>query len=386
MKDWFFPTAFSFWGDEEREAIARVLASGRFTMGAETEALEQELADFNHRKYAVAVNSGSSANLIAVAALWPKVAEANPHYDEAPPLAVVPALAWATTYAPLVQHRFDLHLEDCDDTWCVPPGVAVAAGGELIFDDSDVHCDLSVSCSILGNPSKGLPLGFADLNDDCESFGATIEGKPTAAFGTIATQSFFWSHQLSAIEGGACLTDDEDLARTMRMLRDHGATRSVYKPKRFEDEYDFRLFGYNVRPVEMHMAIAREQILKAHMHKAARRRNWSRFESLTRDLPITLPPLAEGASPFSLHFEVASPQIRSALVSNLRQNGIDCRLPTGGSFRLHAYGKPWANQETPRADRIHQTGLFLGNAPYDIEEKVAKAAGVIRETLSWLTR
>src|SRR4029077_13967498 len=114
-------------------------------------------------------------------------------------------------------------------------------------------------------------LQAADLNDDCEAFGATIDSKPTASFGTVATQSFFWSHQLGAIEGGAVLTDDDELANVARSLRDHGLTRWDGQPKQFDKEYEFIHFGYNVRPVEMHMAIAREQLKKAAIHRTARR-------------------------------------------------------------------------------------------------------------------
>ena len=363
--DYWYPTAFSHWGDEEREAIARVVASNHFTMGAEVEAFEEDLAAFNRRKHAVMVNSGSSANLIATAALM--------HEYSSAPCASVPALAWATTYAPLVQHGCALIIRDCDDTWCQ----------DTTLDDHDPNSvDMVVACSILGNPAHLAALQDADLNDDCESLGATLDGTPTAAFGKVATQSFFWSHQLSAIEGGACLTDDDDLAKTMRMLRDHGMTRSVEKPAGFDAEYDFRLFGYNVRPLEMHAAVASEQLLKMHRHKAARRRNYFLFEKLVKDLPVKMPVVGGGFSPFSIHFELPTTERRRQVASALRASGVDCRLPTGGSFRLHAYGEPWRDQETPRADEIHRTGLFIGNAPYDIEERVAKAAAVISEVLS----
>jgi CDP-6-deoxy-D-xylo-4-hexulose-3-dehydrase len=297
--------------------------------------------------------------------------------DDFDRVASVPALAWGTTYAPLVQNGYDLVLADCDDSWC--SGVAVTR--RII--------DLNVSCSILGNPAEQQMLEAATLNDDCEAFGATIDGKPTAAFGTVATQSFFWSHQLGAIEGGACLTDDDELADLMRSLRDHGMDRWEAKSRTFDTEYCFTHFGYNVRPVEMHMAIAREQLKKVAMHRTARRKNWNYFVTLASRLPIRIPTMGHGMNPFGLHFEVhpivpdiVNGTLRRELAGALRAADIDCRLPTGGSFRLHPYGKPWADQKTPRADRIHRTGMFLGNAPYDISDKIEKAVEVMRESLS----
>jgi hypothetical protein len=72
---------------------------------------------------------------------------------------------------------------------------------------------------------------------------------------------------------------------------------------------------------------------------------------------------------------------RAPLVQAFRAAGVDCRLPTGGSFHLHEYGKPWADQLTPNADRIHRAGLFIGNAPYPIPELIELAVGVIEEVL-----
>lgn len=364
--NYWYPTAFSHWGDEEHAAMARVIESGRFTMGPETEAFEAELAAFNHRKHAICVNSGSSANLIAMTAMTQK---GIPLYIN------VPALAWGTTYAPLVQCGIggNLTLMDCDDTWCASPKLA---------NDLVQYSDFFVACSILGNPADSAILTVCSLNDDCEALGATIDGKPTAAFGTVATQSFFYSHQLSAVEGGAVLTDDDDLANACRMLRDHGLTRSLGKTVPFDQEYEFMLFGYNVRPVEMHMAVAREQLRKVPLFRTARRQNWNRFVQAVDGLPLKLPLLAEGANPFGIHFELEKIDRRRALALALREQGIDCRLPTGGSFRLHPYGEPWRDQRTPRADKIHTTGMFIGNAPYSIADKIDKAAAVIREVLA----
>jgi CDP-6-deoxy-D-xylo-4-hexulose-3-dehydrase len=374
-REFWFPTGFKYWGVEEDEAIARVISSGWFTYGKEVAAFEEEYAAYHKRKYAVMVNSGSSANLIAVAALC--------NLRSRKPLsrgdtALVPAVAWSTTYAPLIQHGLELRLLDVDDTWNAYP-----YGGTESFR-------LIVGCSILGSPARleecqkfANRNGAYFINDDCESLGASIGGRTTASFGLMATSSFFASHQISAIEGGAILTDEDECYRLCRMLRSHGWTRDVEPPKNFDEEYSFELFGLNVRPVEMHAAIAREQLKKLSHMIDARQKNLDHFWRLMQGLPIALQGhyLGTKRSSFGIAFTVANKNIRSKLADALRAEDIDCRLPTGGSFRMHKYGERWRAQATPNADRIHETGLFLGLAPFPIEDKIERAVNVMKGVL-----
>lgn len=368
-----YPTAFSSWDNAEYAAIERVVLSNRFTMGAETEAFEHEFAAYHKRKHCIMVNSGSSANLIATAALF--------HLEHAPlkrgDKAIVPAIAWSTTYSPLVQMGRDLVVADVDESW------------NAIFWHLPRGVGLIVGCSILGNPAYLVQMeklaadrNYLFLNDDCESLGARIGDRTTGSFGLMATSSFFYSHQLSAIEGGAVLTDDDECARLLRLLRNHGNAGFLKKDAPFDQSYDFQLMGYNVRPLEMHAAIACEQLKKLDGFIAARCANRNVFRAATFGLPIEQPRwTSDTSSPFGLHFTVESSDVRAKLVTALRAASIDCRLPTGGSFRRHAYGRPWANQSTPNADRIHDTGLFLGNAPYDISDKIELAVKVMRGVL-----
>ena len=398
MKQYDYPTAFSCWGEEEREAIDRVVASGQFTMAGEVEAFEHEFAAWHGRKYGVMVNSGSSANLVAVAALFEKHdaplqrAEVAARYQwddnghgvsHGPQIgaigdvAVVPAVAWSTTYAPLVQHGLTLALADVDATWNAPvPATPLPSLTRLV-----------VLCSILGNPAYGTEwlakakaAGAYVIEDNCESFGASVGGCLCGTFGTLSTFSFFHSHQISAIEGGMILTDDDELARLCRILRAHGWTRDVEPANRFDDEYLFSYFGYNLRPLEMHAAIARAQLPKQQGFAQARRNNATMFRLMAGNV-VKFPSWRGEPNPFGLAFLCPSAEDRAPLAAALRAEGIDCRLPTGGSFRLHPYGKAWAHQETPRADDVHRRGMFLGNAPYDISDKIEKAVRIIRATL-----
>lgn len=393
MTDWLYPTAFSSWlhptgpdlSSPEFAAYDRVLRSGRLTMGPETEAFEAELAAYHGRRHAVAVNSGSSANLVAVAALAVHYGWELDVYPHAEKSASVPSVAWATTYAPLVQHRVEpSDVRDTDSTWNSPlPPLRKLGIPRWAWSD------LYVVCSILGNPiddAEKIPTLKAEhpsdcpvLEDNCESLGArTADGRLTGTFGDLSTGSGFHSHQLSAIELGWVLTDDYDLARLCRMLRNHG--NAGWQSDDFEQKYYFACFGYNVRPLEAHCAVAREQLKKLDQMNGQRRLNLQHFYD-EAPAQIIHQKMVGNPAPFGLAFEVESRERRRALAEALRAEGVDCRLPTGGSFTRHPYGRPWRDQPTPRADRIHDCGLFLGNAPFPIPDKIEAAARVMRSVL-----
>jgi CDP-6-deoxy-D-xylo-4-hexulose-3-dehydrase len=219
------------------------------------------------------------------------------------------------------------------------------------------------------------------LEDNCESLGArTAEGRLTGTFGDISTGSGFHSHQLGAAELGWILTDDDELARLCRLLRNHG--NDGWGSEDFDRSYNFVLMGYNVRPMECHASVARVQLSQLDEMVEFRRANLLHFTDQTSKLRVKHQKLTTSKpSPFGLAFEVESNEIRARLVKALRANGIDCRLPTGGSFLKHPYAAPWRDQKTPRADEVHDCGLFLGNAPWDIRPLIDDAVRVMRETL-----
>src|SRR5215467_12891116 len=106
----YYELAASTWGDEEIAAIGRVIASNRLTLGPQVAAFEEAFAAYHGRKYAVMVNSGSSANLLAVAALFYKKDRPLQRGDE----VIVPAISWATTYHPLQQYGLRLKIVDVE--------------------------------------------------------------------------------------------------------------------------------------------------------------------------------------------------------------------------------------------------------------------------------
>ena len=377
---YLYPTAFSGWGAEEAAAIGRVCASDNFTMGYEVEAFEREFSAWHDMKFCIAVNSGSSANLVSIAAL------AELGIIKRGDKALVPALAWSTTYSPIVQHGIDPVLIDSDATWCAGRDADLPITYHLKNDD---NLSLIVTCGILGNPEHGgfwaqmaENAGAALHCDNCESIGAREpDGTLTGTRGITNAFSFYFSHQMSAIEGGAILTNDEDVARTCRMLRAHGWTRGLRMVQQFEDEYRFEVMGFNVRPLELHAAIARVQLKKLDNRIEERRGNYAYWCRASEGLPIERPLLRGMPSPFCIHFCVKDRETRQRLANALRANGIDCRPPIAGSFGRQPYGKRWASQRTPKADEIHDTGMAIGCPPFDGRHLIDMAVKVMREVL-----
>ena len=170
-----FPLATSSWGQEEIDAMQRVITSGMFTMGANVQAFERAFADYVGSSHCVMVNSGSSANLLMVAALF---------YTKNPALrlrrgdeVIVPAVSWSTTYYPLYQYglkiRFvdiDLHTLNYDLNQLEQ---AVTAKTRMIM-----------AVNLLGNPNDFARIkqiigqrNIILMEDNCESLGASFQGK-----------------------------------------------------------------------------------------------------------------------------------------------------------------------------------------------------------------
>ena len=280
----FYELAVSTWGSEEIEAIRRIITSDRLTSGPNVAEFERAFAAYHKCKYAVMVNSGSSANLLAVAALFYKRERPLLRGDE----IIVPAISWATTYHPLQQYGLRLKIVDVElETINLDTAQLAAAIGP--------RTRAIVGVSILGNPAAlDVIRRFADervlyfIEDNCESLDAELAGRKTGTFGHIGTFSTFFSHHISTMEGGIVLTDDQELYELAKSMRSHGWIRdlpdnSLIYEKRADDFYEayrFILPGYNVRPLELSGAIGMEQLKKLPAMTAARRKNWILFQQL----------------------------------------------------------------------------------------------------------
>lgn len=382
------PLATETWDENEYKAIQKVITSNRFTMGPEVESFEQEFAKYFGSKYAIMVNSGSSANLLSVAALFYSSKYKLEKGDE----VIVPAVSWATTYTPLQQYGLKLRFVDIDiDT--------LNLDLKILEDSITPNTKAIFAVNLLGNPlnyEKLLDItkkyNLILIEDNCESMGAIFQGKYTGTFGLMGTFSTFFSHHISTMEGGVILTEDDELRDILLSLRSHGWTRnlsknsSIYHKQNddFYETFNFILPGYNIRPLEIQGAIGREQIKKLPSLLKERRKNGNYFYELFSKLKsIKIQKAIEESSYFGFSILINSnaPYTRLEAVKLLRKNGVECRPIVAGNFtknKVIDFFDHTIYGELNNANIVHYNGFFIGNHHFDCSQQLEKVYELLK--------
>lgn len=383
-----YPLATSTWDGAEEAAIQAVVDSGMYTMGPKVKAYEEAFAEFFGSHYAVMVNSGSSANLLMIAALF---------FSETPYLkpgdeVIVPAVSWSTTYFPLQQYGLKVVFVDIDKNTLNMDMVAL----EQAIGPATKAI---LAVNLLGNPNdfdaiNGIIAGkdILLLEDNCESMGATYKGKQCGSHGLMGTFSSFFSHHIATMEGGCIITDDEELYHILLCLRTHGWTRNLPKHNRvtgtksddpFVESFKFVLPGYNLRPVEMSGAIGLEQLKKLPNFVAARKANGAYVQQQFHDHPYIQIQHEVGESSwfgFSLIVKESAPFSRADLVRQLQAEGVECRPIVSGNFLRNDALKFFDYQvigQLTNAEYIDTHGFFVGNHQFSLKAEIDHLLSVI---------
>jgi CDP-6-deoxy-D-xylo-4-hexulose-3-dehydrase len=374
-----YELAYSTFDQEEKDAMYEVIESDFFTMGKNVKQFEEEFSTFFGKKYGVMVNSGSSANLVGVAALFFKKDSALIKGDE----VIVPCVSWATTYYPLHQYGLKLKFVDIElET--------------LNYDIEELkkavtpNTKMIVAVSILGNPNYYDEIeklcddnNIILFDDNCESMGAKFNGKFTGTSGLINTYSTFFSHHISTMEGGLILTDDFEIYSLCKSLRNHGWTRDqdenspIFEKKEddFFEAYRFILPGYNVRPGELQGALGLQQIKKLPNMLIQRRKNAAYFESKFKNDNRFIIQKDTGESSwfsFAMIIHPESGLVRENVFKALQNAKIGYRIITGGNFLEHDVIK-YFDYEVTKSDNAsyaHNNGFFVGNSPHDLTKEI----------------
>ncbi|HUF03044.1 MAG TPA: DegT/DnrJ/EryC1/StrS family aminotransferase [Aridibacter sp.] len=387
-----YPLASSSWDESEIEAMHRVIDSGKFTMGEEVAACEREFAGQVGVRYALMVNSGSSANLLMIAAMrYRRRGRSLEPGDE----VIVPAVSWATTFYPVSQHGLKLVFVDIDaDTLNLDLDSLEDAVGQ------ETKAVLGVN--LLGNPLD-LPRlqafceerGLILLEDNCESLGAKVGGKQAGTYGLLGTFSSFFSHHISTMEGGFVVTDDEELYHILLSIRSHGWTRHLPNENLvcgtkgddpFEESFRFVLPGYNLRPLELQGAVGREQIRKIDKFVEARRKNAAHFKELFADDDLYSIQQETGESSwfgFALLLKKAIEGItRKDVLERLEGTGIEMRPIVSGNFAKNSVVNHLEHRVVgtlKNSEWLDGNGFFVGNHHFDIRERIDRLREVLFE-------
>jgi dTDP-4-amino-4,6-dideoxygalactose transaminase len=340
--------------DEVSARVADVLEHRRFIFGPELQAFEVELAQYLGVRHVVGVANGTDAITIALRALG-----VGPG-DE----VIVPSFTFYATVEAVVTAGATPVFCDVDPcTRNVTPETVRAAFAS--------HTKAIVAVDLFGSPAP-VPelraLGVPVLEDAAQAAGASLGGVPAGALGDAATLSFYPSKNLPCFgDGGAVMTNDDEIAERARTLRFHGS----------RDKQTFTEVGYNSRLDELQAAILRVMLPHLDRWSEGRRATADGYTNAGLGEHVTLPLVLEGAQAAWHLYVVAHPRA-DQLIAHLGEHGIESRpyyrTPTHRQPAMAAF----PSGDLPGTDEIARTNLALpmspGLQPAQIEAVVAAVA------------
>jgi CDP-6-deoxy-D-xylo-4-hexulose-3-dehydrase len=366
------PLSVPTYGVEEVLESIDSLLRCNVTMGKKVQEFEESFSKYIGTKNAIMVNSGSSANLVALSTLTsPHIRRRIKPGDE----IITPALTWATTVFPIANIGAIPVLVDVD---LADFTLRTASVREAICRRTKAILPVH----LMGNPCNMRELmaisqeeGLFLVEDACEAHGAEFEGKRVGSFGDLATFSFFFSHHISTIEGGMVVTNNDIYSDIARSLRAHGWIRERSDYDRLAADYPsldgrflFVTQGYNVRPTEIQGAFGLHQIGRLNDFIRIRRENaqyWSR--ELERHSDFLIFPAKSTPSVFfgyPVTVKSKAPFTREELVNFLERKGIETRpimagdmtqQPAMSNIRYKVAGS------LKNSRIIHSSSFFWGN-------------------------
>ena len=367
------PLAVPSYNHEEVIDALDSMLSTWVTMGKKVKSFEEQFSNYIGCKNGIMVNSGSSANLLALSILSNPATENSIKRDSQ---IITPAVTWATTVSPIINVGCTPMFVDVDlDTLCV--------NTEEIKDaiNSKTACLLPVH--LMGNPCNMQEISKISkehdlylVEDACEAHGATFDDKKVGSFGDLGTFSFFMSHHISTIEGGMIVTNNEELAEMGKTLRTFGWTRDLKNKNKINSEYPeidprflFVNTGYNFRPTEIQGAFGRNQLPKLEPLIKIRRENalfWNDELSKYSEYLILPKRNLENHVYFGYAITIKknSPFSREKLTKFLESKGIETRPIMSGNYieqpaaKLINYQK---HGELNNAKLIMRNSFFIGN-------------------------
>ncbi|MDD2778115.1 MAG: DegT/DnrJ/EryC1/StrS family aminotransferase [Methanocellales archaeon] len=363
-----------------KEIISAVdsLLDLRLSQGKKVETFERNFSNYIGCKYGIAVNSGSSANLLAISALL-KSGRVKKGCE-----VITPAATFTTVVSPILQNGLIPTFVDVDkETYNIDPQEIKRALNEntgLILPVHSLGCPADMGEIMEIARENDIPV----MEDCCEAHGASINGEKVGTFGLISTYSFFVAHNMTTGEGGIITTDDKELDEILRSIREFGRLRSVDfdKPrfyysdawlKEYDERYIFENIGYNVRMTDVTASLGIEQLKKLDLLNKVRVEIAKYFTDRLEKYEdyLQLPKVPENYYHsfygFPILIKESAPFLRRDIVRFLEEYKIETRAFMGGNLALQpAYRneniKVIGNLEN--TIKIMNNAFFIGCYPY----------------------
>ncbi len=344
-------------GENEQRAVAAVLESGQLVQGPLVERFEHAVAALVGRKHAVAVSSGTAALQLAL-----KVLQVGPG-DE----VLCPALSWPSPAHAVRMAGAKVQFVDVEeDEWNGMP--------EAFRESRSPQTKAAIVIDQFGNPARAAEirqaLGALPIIEDAAcALGSRFPNGPCGSLGTISCLSFHPRKLLTTGEGGMCLTDEEDIAEKLRMLRNHGQLRG-----------QFVVAAGNFRMTEMAAALGLAQ-LKRLDEIVARRRELASVYHGALEGEVRMQQTPEGAESNYQTFGVVLPHghDRNTVREKMAERGVETGVLSHAIHKLGSFaGNP---ASLPIAEHIATRAIALPLYPQMRNAEVEQVIGALRGVL-----
>jgi CDP-4-dehydro-6-deoxyglucose reductase, E1 len=358
------------------------------TQSEQVRAFEREWSEWLGVKHSVFVNSGASANLVTMTALYHAYGSGE---------IIVPTLTWVSDIASVIQTGFKPVFVDID-----PRTLGMDIG--QVIQKITPQTKAVFLTHILGYnalnqrlldelAARKIPL----IEDVCESHGATFKSRKLGTYGLISNFSFYYAHHMSTIEGGMVCTNDPQIYETVRMMRSHGMVREATSPTLREEfkgrhpdlnpDFIFAYPAYNVRSTEINAVIGRSQLKRLDANNQIRTRNLRLFLEQLDPRRYQTNFATEGSSNYAFTLVLKDPDValRDRVMAAMKACGVEFRRGTSGGGnqlrqpylrKLYPAIRP---EDYPRVDHVHFHGFYLGNYPELDPQKIQILCQVLNQ-------
>lgn len=387
MNKYIYPLIENPFSDDDITKGINVLKSKQLTLSKETKNFEKKFTAKLKSKYSLMVNSGSSANLLALQCLINPYRKNRLKKDDE---IIIPTLCWSTSLWPIVQSNLKPVFVDINpktlniDEEKLETKITHKTKAILLVNVLGNSCDMNKIIKIKKKYNLIL------IEDNCESLGSKYKKKYLGTYGDFSSFSFYSSHQISSGEGGMICCKDKNDYNIIKSLRSHGWSRGtsfeneIYKKNKFLDKrFIFFNSGFNLRPTEVSAAIGHNQFKR--MDKLMKIRNINRKKIinsllnnsyLKNKIDFYYENKFVNPSWFGLSVKILIKNFnKNKIIKKLENNGIETRPIISGNFADQPAAKLYGislNQKFPNTDKVYNTSFFIGLPTKQINNKFLK--------------